>query len=1587
MKDPARNVSAIFRGDKALTGIRPDVRLIGAVLVILALALGLRLYGLGWDQGFSYTPHPDERAILMKAEQLSFPAPSALDLLFDADQSPWNPRWFPYGSFPLYLLKGVQLTASLGPGDGIHDLRLPGRAISALADVATVFVVFLLGARVYGRRVGLVASALVALAVLHIQLGHFFAVDTLLALFAVAPVYFMVKVAREGRIRDSVLAGVFVGLGLATKLSLAPIVAPLVMAHLMYALSLGGGVRIENSPFGRRSAVALTGIILGLLAAIAVFFVVQPYAFLDWSRFVADFVEQSEMVRRIRDYPYTRQYVDTTPYWYHVRQLATWGLGPPLGVVAWAGLVYVSLRGLRVGYWPVYLIAGWGAPIAILLTSTGYLAIFLAAGVALLTLLVTLPLRTPDTRTDSLLLSWVAPFFLITGALEVKFLRYLIPITPFLVLFGSRMLWAVWDFAKRSRPALRPWVAAGFVLVMGGTAFYALSYLSVYSEPHSAVQTSRWINGNVPDGSVILKEHWEEGLPDLHRYEVRELRLYEGDSPQKTQELARELAAGDYLVLFSQRLYGTIPRLPERYPMTSNYYEELFSGSLGYELVWFESAGPRLLGVGLAEDTFARSDIPEPELLRDYRPAPLTLSMGFADESFSVYDHPKVMVFQNVDRLPAEALRESMEDGVAPRFTSTTEVNSDEVGLMLSPEDARAQQSGGTWSDIVHPGSWTNRVPVFSWLMLVEGIGLLALPIALVVFRPLADRGFLFSKLLGLLLVGLFVWLLASLQWTAFSRVSIFVAVVLLYLVSAAILIRERHDLAAFIRRRWPVLLIGELLFVVAFLSFLMVRMANPDLWHPHLGGEKPMDMAYLNAVLRSTFMPPYDPWYAGGYLNYYYWGQFLVATLIKAIGIGPAVAFNLAVPLFFALTVGGSYAVVYNLAEGTRRKLRGPAAALSTMVQGRHDDGGYEETAHHEPHPSLNHIESEASPVGDERSKGIPFARHLWQGRDRRVPGGTAEDRGMHWSPVTAGLAGALFVTVLGNLDGAIQVGHGVWRVLVLQAPFGKFDFWRSTRMMPPDPPGHEITEFPFFTFLFGDLHAHLMALPFTILVLGVALAVVLNGAREGGFAPCARTEGVARLAVLGVAVGSLRLINAWDFPTYLLIAVVSVFLADYFAHGGLSLVVLWKSALKSLFVFAVGYLAFLPFHLNFEASYVRWYWPLESTTNTTPLWQFLAISGTSVFIIGSFFVGESRSVLARLWKPAMSWLVLVARTVAVSGGHVEDEESSKVGAGQVLGLMLIALSIGFLLTALFSFQLIGSTIPFAALLLALVLVASVGWLSGTRPDSPYLSFAALLIGVSLAVAIGLDVFRFERDIDRMNSVFKFYLQIWVLLGLGAAYLLWRLAHVRRLSWRGLGWSGRAWLGALAALIVSASIYPVLGTHDRLGRRFDAESLPLTLDGVAFVEGTAYRDERGSIDLAADFEGIRWLQENIQGSPVVLEGVTPAFRWGNRVSIYTGLPTIVGWQWHQEQQRWNYRHTIFSRIEDVNNIYTTRDVPLALSVMRRYGVSYIYVGQLERLYYPQEGLGKFDEMLGDDLERVFQSDQVSIYRVQGSVT
>ena len=1484
------------------------------LVVVLLLALALRLYGLDWDDGFGWTPHPDERAIMFKVVEISFPSLSELSLLLDADQSPWNPRWFPYGSLPIYILKFTGVLSGFIPGLDPNDLRVPGRAVSALADVATVALVYALGAMIWSRKVGLLASALTAIAVIHIQLSHFFAVDTLTALFCFASVFFLVRVARSGRTSDSILAGLFLGLGLATKISVAPILAAYFVAHFIAAFGLAESDDSPNTSFTDRVSESIGNALLGGLIIIAAFLIAQPYALLDWARFSADIAEQSEMVRRIRDYPYTRQYIDTAPYLYHVQQLSVWGLGLPLGIVAWAGTLYAAVRGLRLWWALAYLLIGVCLPAAILTASGGFAAILLASAIAVGALLGTIPIRRADTRIAALLMSWVLPYFLITGAFDVKFMRYLIPITPFLLLFGAKMLADIWRAAGRlakgamlpTRAALASLGALAFAL----TLFYAVSYLGIYGQTHSAVRAGEWISANVPRDSLILREHWDEGVPGLHGYEFQDLELYNPDNETKLAAMSDKLASADYILIYSNRLYGTIPRLPERYPVSREYYKLLFSGGLGYSLEAHFDAHPNLFGVAFLDDTFGRPDLPAPVGLERSSPYPVSLNMGFADESFSVYDHPKLLLFRNETRLDSETIynRVLESSGGFPAEPPAVPIPPAESGssrqLMLTPEQSDARQAGGTWSDIINPNRRADWLSVAIWLAVAQAIALITFPVSFVVFRPLADKGWLFSKGLGLLLLGLIVWLLSSLEVMAFTRAAVIVGAAALSLFNLLVLVRRREEIRAFFRERWKTVLIAELVFLAAFAAFILVRMANPDLWHPFRGGEKPMDMAYLNAVLKSVYMPPYDPWFGGGYINYYYWGQFLVGMLIHATGIAPEIALNLAVPLFFAMTAAFSYSVVYNLAS---------AAKGRGLVPGR-------------------------------------------------------------ISPVFAGLLGTLFVVVLGNLDGAIQLVQGARRVVVEGLPMGEFDFWRSSRMMPPDPPGHEITEFPFFTFLFADPHAHLWALPFTILCIGVSAAIVLGMAQRSRSVSRWDAGQLLRIAILGIAVGALRLLNTWDYPTYLLLGAVAVALGEYLAQGGVSGLMIMRSVVKSALVFLIGYVAFLPYHLNYETFFSS----VERTTNTTPLWQFLAIAGLFMFVIASFYLWQLRGVLASALsgvRPRFDSLIdtLSERQTNLAPG---------IGPGTLLALIAMALAAGYFLTALAYGSGAGGTIIFAVVLIALILAVALRSLANPDPETPVALFVSLMAATAFALVLGLDFFRVEGDIERMNSIFKFYMQVWVLFALAAAYMVWRLLASSMFAGR-KRWEYRyVWAAALAVLILSAAVYPVLGTQDRLRDRFDGNVTPLTLDGLAYMEGTIYNEPEGPVDLQADFEGVEWLRENVEGSPIILEANTPTYRWGGRVSIYTGLPSVVGWQWHQEQQRWDYRQMVTPRIRDVETIYSTEDPAEALALLKEYRVRYIYVGQLEKSYYPPRGIAKFDTGLAPYLSKVFHSDEVAIYEV-----
>jgi len=156
-----------------------------------------------------------------------------------------------------------------------------------------------------------------------------------------------------------------------------------------------------------------------------------------------------------------------------------------------------------------------------------------------------------------------------------------------------------------------------------------------------------------------------------------------------------------------------------------------------------------------------------------------------------------------------------------------------------------------------------------------------------------------------------------------------------------------------------------------------------------------------------------------------------------------------------------------------------------------------------------------------------------------------------------------------------------------------------------------------------------------------------------------------------------------------------------------------------------------------------------------------------------------------------------------------------------------------------------------------------------------------------------------------------------------------------------------------------------------------------MTLDGMEYMRYSSYTENNQVMDLNQDYELIRWMQDNIKGTPIIIEANVPEYRWGNRITIYTGLPGVIGWNWHQRQQRAiNPSDWIFKRVEDVNTFYSTTDISVAEELVEKYKVDYIVIGQLERIIYPREGIDKFFINANSFLELIYSSEDTNLFMV-----
>jgi len=777
------------------------------------------------------------------------------------------------------------------------------------------------------------------------------------------------------------------------------------------------------------------------------------------------------------------------------------------------------------------------------------------------------------------------------------------------------------------------------------------------------------------------------------------------------------------------------------------------------------------------------------------------------------------------------------------------------------------------------------------WWLIIQILALAGLPLAYRLFDRLPDRGYAFAKPIGLLITSYVLWLLTTLgflrnRWGAIVGCILLVGAVGWWFyrraagASTSPVADQTQGLSL---RDWLVqsrqlILANELLLGLAFLGFAFFRAHNPEI----AATEKPMELAFLNAILRSDTFPPHDPWLSGYAISYYYFGYLMMALLTRLSGLSSSITFNLMQATMFAWTVTGTFSLGYNLVRITQHAPR---------------------NAHHPLQPRLG---------------------------------------------ITYGLLSSVLVTIMGNLEGALEVLHvnGIgsetfWRWMDIKGlaeaprsetwyPTDTWWWWRASRVIHDrtllGQDQEVIDEFPAFSFLLGDMHPHVLALPF--LLLAFALALQFLRARRPLRGP--------RLTLVALLLGGLGFLNTWDLPLALGIVVTAYALGQLVHRRGPIrewLRIVMPTAAELLLI---GVMAYLPFYMSFQSQAGG---ILPVIYNRTKLHQYGIMFGPFLVIIVGFLLMELE-VVRRHKGTRSEWII---------------------GLG-ALGLMGLCAFLGRWLPAVLTVLLaVGLFVGWRRLreVLDFGQQAEVCAQSdcGARelPTSVIFSLLLFLVGLALTMAVEF-VYLKDTFGTRMNTVFKFYYQTWACFGVAGAYGVYAILRRAGQLRRGLV------VGAFTVMLAAGLVYPLAAFYSKADG-FRGQS---TFDGVAHLA-------RSHPD---DYAAIQWLNSQVDDAPVILEANGGSYTYAARISTHTGLPTVLGWGGHQLQWRGNYEEP-GRREPDIRTLYTTHDVKGALTLLEKYDITYVYAGDLERQTFGSAGLAKFDRFM----DPVFHQDGVTIYR------
>ncbi|MFT5269299.1 MAG: YYY domain-containing protein, partial [Acidimicrobiales bacterium] len=496
-------------------------------------------------------------------------------------------------------------------------------------------------------------------------------------------------------------------------------------------------------------------------------------------------------------------------------------------------------------------------------------------------------------------------------------------------------------------------------------------------------------------------------------------------------------------------------------------------------------------------------------------------------------------------------------------------------------------------------------------------------------------------------------------------------------------------------------------------------------------------------------------------------------------------------------------------------------------------------------------------------------------------------------------------------------------------------------------------------FTVLFADLHPHFMAMPFFGLGLAGSIAFI-ERARQG------RVLSTWVLAFgLGLGSGFIRMVHTWDMPTFVAFVVGAIVLGWTMSRGP----ALWRArfAAGQLLIAGVAHLAVTAPYRGRNQVADSGFGRSESVTN---LDDWFAHWGLFLFL-GVAYVAN------RIWK-YRDYLSINASfaTLGLAGAAAPGFIALGAAVGSVAALSFVGM--------------------FACLLLLFSEVST------ARPSTPHV-FVAACLALAFGVLVGVEAFTQNADIARLNTVFKFWLQVWHLFAIAGAFAAsWLLgpllagkevavadtaaanelpAHQRR------GVATRGFAGGLVLLLLASLVYPVLSVSPRQANRIDTTLGP-SLDGDLWLEPGRYsfgiRDVDGNdsvIDPGQDRAIIEWLQTNVDGRPTIVEAVGGSeYQWWGRISIHAGLPTVLGWRWHQSQQRTLFDSEVNDRKREVAEFYTTESPAVIDSFLRAFDVSYVIVGSIESVVANPRTLGLFAE--NPSLRLVFGNEQLGIYFV-----